>query len=414
MKPKILIVDDEVKNRKLLVSILAKEGYELAEAEDGEQAIESVLRNPLDLILLDVMMPKKDGYQVCAELKQNRSCVNTPIIFLSAKTETEDKVRGLNLGGADYIVKPFDKGELLARVRTQLKIRELTKEVMETNEELKQRQERIEEDLKAAAVIQQSLLPAQLISSPDMEIAWEFLPCEKIGGDLFNIHRLDDHHWAIYIFDVSGHGVSSAMVGVSVYQMLNPMAGLVKKKTPQSPYYHIMSPADVLAALNREYPIDRFDKFFTISYLLLNLNEGTLRYSNAGHVPPILLRHDGTPKILDRGGTIIGIGEQLPIEEEEVSLDVGDMLILYTDGLIEYQNDKGESYGEARFHNHLRQWRDRPVEEILRKIMESLTSFGNGRTPQDDISLLGIKLKRIGMGQDSESFMEDWGKDIEG
>jgi len=136
MSEKIFIVDDNLVNRKLLTAILKKEGYDLLEAEDGEEAIELAFREMPDLILLDIMMPKKDGYEVCVELKGDDRTANIPIIFLSAKTQTEDKIKGLDLGGADYVTKPFDRGEVLARVKAQLKIAGLTKEVIKANEEL--------------------------------------------------------------------------------------------------------------------------------------------------------------------------------------------------------------------------------------------------------------------------------------
>ncbi|MBT3368827.1 MAG: response regulator, partial [Nitrospina sp.] len=111
MPEKIFIVDDDLVNRKLLAAILKKEGYGLLEAKDGEEAVELAFREMPDLILLDIMMPKKDGYEVCAELKGDNRMANVPIIFLSAKTQAEDKIKGLDLGGADYVTKPFDRGE---------------------------------------------------------------------------------------------------------------------------------------------------------------------------------------------------------------------------------------------------------------------------------------------------------------
>jgi sigma-B regulation protein RsbU (phosphoserine phosphatase) len=238
MGNKILIVDDNMVNRKLLFGILKKEGYELIEAKDGEEAIEIALRELPDLILLDIMMPKKDGYEVCAELKSKRCMDNIPIIFLSAKTRTEDKIKGLDLGGADYVTKPFERGEVLARVRAQLKIHNLTKKLIEANENLLKKQKQIDEDLKAAAAIQGCLLPAGCPKVEFLDAAWKFMPCERIGGDIFNLFQLDEKHWAIYMVDVSGHGVPSAMVSVSVSQMMQPQMGLVLKKEINShPYY---------------------------------------------------------------------------------------------------------------------------------------------------------------------------------
>ena len=394
MSEKIFIVDDNVINRKLLAAILKKEGYALLEAEDGEKAVELAFREMPDLILLDIMMPKKDGYEVCAELKSDDRMANTPIIFLSAKTQTEDKIKGLNLGGADYVTKPFDRGEVLARVKAQLKIAGLTKEVIKANEELLKKQEALDEDLKAAAGIQRSLLPQKPPDADIVDVAWQFMPCERIGGDIFNMVRLDETHWGIYMLDVSGHGVPSALVAVSASQILRPQQGLVLKKTiTPPPFYEVVSPAEVLNLLDREYPIERFNKFFTISYIVLNTEDKSIRYSNAGHPPPILLHEDGEMEFLDKGGTIIGMGGLLPFEEGEKQVRAGDMLCIYTDGIVEYQNKDGGFYGDERFHRELRRLSGRPISELVNGIIDSIMDFGDNNPPQDDVTLLGIEFK---------------------
>ena len=140
MTEKILIADDSLTNRRLLRVILKKEGYELIEAEDGEVAIEKALQEKPDLILLDIMMPKKDGFEVCKFLKSQNRTIPIPIIFLSAMSEKSDKVKGLSFGAVDYVTKPFSAGEVLARVRTQLKVYGLTKNLFEANQALEDKQ----------------------------------------------------------------------------------------------------------------------------------------------------------------------------------------------------------------------------------------------------------------------------------
>ncbi|RLA92192.1 MAG: hypothetical protein DRG25_06675, partial [Deltaproteobacteria bacterium] len=394
MGEKILIVDDSEVNRRLLFRILKKEGYELIEARDGEEAIEIAFQELPDLILLDIMMPKKDGYEVCAEIKSKSYMENIPIIFLSGKSRTEDKIKGLDLGGADYVTKPFERGEVLARVKAQLKIHNLNKKLMEVNESLVKKQKQIEEDLKAAAEIQGCLLPSEASKVKFFDISWKFMPCEKIGGDIFNFFQLDEEHWAFYIVDVSGHGVPSAMMAVSISQIMQPRMGFILKKSINSrPYYEIVTPAEVLSKLDREYPFTRFDKFFTMSYLIVNKNNGILKYSNAGHPPPVLIRQDGSLEFLKEGGTIIGMGGITPFEEGKKQLKIGDKLLLYTDGIMEYQNSKGNFYGKDRFYNELQKSKDQPVCTIIEKVIDSMMKFGSNIRPQDDVSLLGIEFK---------------------
>jgi Response regulator containing a CheY-like receiver domain and an HD-GYP domain len=176
---KILIVDDHIVNRKLLAGILKEEEYELVEAEDGEEAVKLAFKELPDLILLDIIMPKKNGYEVCSELQSDNRSVNIPIIFLSAKTDTEAKIKGLELGGADYVTKPFSREEVVARVRAQLKIRNLTKKLILANQNLLKKQKLIDEDLRAAAGIQRSLLPSSPLNIDIVK--WPGVSCPVKG-----------------------------------------------------------------------------------------------------------------------------------------------------------------------------------------------------------------------------------------
>jgi phosphoserine phosphatase RsbU/P len=388
----VFIVDDNMVNRKLLVGILKKEGYSLLEAEDGEQAIEMAFQEMPDLILLDIMMPKKDGYDVCAQLKADQKTANIPIIFLSAKSQTEDKIKGLDLGAADYVTKPFDRGEVLARVRVQLKIARLTRELIGVNAELLKKQENLDEDLKAAAGIQRSLLPKSIPEMEALEMAWRFMPCDRIGGDIFNVVRLDEDHWGIYMLDVSGHGVPSALVAVSASQLLHAQHDrLLKKSKKDPPYYEIVPPSRVLESLDREFPIDRFDKYFTMSYVIIDTDSNRITYSNAAHPPPILIRKDGGLELLEKGGTIIGMGGMLPFEEGTLEIRSGDRLFLYTDGTVEYRNGDGALFGKERFYAEISRLKDLSLTEHIDGIINGIMDFGDQIPPQDDLTLLGVE-----------------------
>lgn len=383
----ILVVDDDKTNRKLLSAILRKAGYQVIEAVDGQDAIEKAFDTPLDLVLLDIMMPKMDGYEACKVLKEDPRTQDIPVIFLSAKTETRDKIMGLESGGADYVTKPFDKGEVLARVKSQLRIRSLTKEVIE-------KQRHLDNDLKVAAGIQRSLLPSEVPGKSNLEFAWKFQPCESIGGDIFNLFPLDDAHYALYMLDVSGHGVPSALITVSVSQMLQPHTNtLIKRDTNQGSQNEIVAPVDVLRGLDREYPIERFDKYFTFIYMLIDIRRGALRYSNAGHPPPLLIRTDGTLEKLEKGGPMIGLGGVLPFEEGELAIRTGDRIILYTDGVLEYEKTLGEFYGEERFQRAVTGEAGLSIDALLDHIMEDMMAFGQQAKPKDDITLLGIEYR---------------------
>jgi len=171
------------------------------------------------------------------------------------------------------------------------------------------------------------------------------------------------------------------------------MGYTIRKRPGSCPDYEIVPPGEVLKALDAEYPWERFEKFLTIIYLIIDLREGTLIYSNAAHPPPILLRADGTLQLLEEGGTIIGLDGILPFEEEQLKLQEKDKILLYTDGIFEVVNGEGEMFGEERFHALVKSLSLMPVDVIVDEIIVAIKNFVSGVKLRDDVSLLGIEFK---------------------
>jgi len=268
------------------------------------------------------------------------------------------------------------------------------KQLRSLNNELIEKDQRIDIDLKAAAEIQKSLLPQTTFVVENLEIAWKFEPCGHMGGDIFNIFQIDSEHLGIYMLDVSGHGVPAAMVTVSVSQFLQQ--NTVQKLKNSS----FMSPTQVLNALDKEFPFERFNNFFTITYFIINTKNGDIIYSNAGHPYPILLRKNETLELLKKGGPTIGMrgfevldDRKFRFEEGHLKIKPEDKLFIYTDGIVEYQNDNEEFYGDDRFYNSLKVLKNESVHNIIDQCIKSLMEFGNNTSPQDDITLLGLGLK---------------------
>jgi sigma-B regulation protein RsbU (phosphoserine phosphatase) len=388
MTSRILIVDDAVLNQRLLSSILKKAGFECLVAGDGSEALRAARESLPDLLLLDVVMPGKDGYEVCAELKADELLADIPVIFLSSLDDAADKIKGLAAGAADYITKPFHGGEVLARVATQLRLLHLTRTLKGLNHDLVEKQRHLDDDLLAAAGIQKALIPRVELAFPGLLLSWLFVPSSAVGGDIFNAQQLDPEHVAFYILDVNGHGVPAAMVAVLVWQSLSPAMGLVVHPGPPGdPRARVAPPAEVLRGLEQEYPYERFERYFTMSYLVLHLPSGRLTYSTAAHPLPILGRRDGSLLLLAEGGSIVGLGLGM-YEEGEVVLERGDRLFLYTDGIVEYRAPSGEFFGEERLHDVLRAARSLPLAAIGEHLQDALKTFGGGAPAEDDISFL--------------------------
>jgi sigma-B regulation protein RsbU (phosphoserine phosphatase) len=259
------------------------------------------------------------------------------------------------------------------------------------NHQLSEHQQRLDVDLRAAAGIQQSLLPQNLPRISGLDMAWRFIPSEIIGGDVFNVFLLDDHHLGIYVLDVSGHGVQAALVTVSVSQMLLPHTGFVVRKKPASASgAGITSPREVLELLDMEYPLERFDTFFSMIYSVLDVRDGSFSICNAGHLPALLFRRDGRIENIKKGGTVIGLGGMVPFEQQEETLYKGDRLLLYTDGVTDFMNPRLERFGRERFTRVAGSFQNRPIQEMVDGIYEAMMTFGEGFPIKDDVSILGI------------------------
>ncbi len=392
---RILVVDDNPVNRKLLASIVQKAGYQVVTATGGKEALALARQQSFDLILLDIIMPEMDGFTVCKALQKDQQTSNVPIIMVSSLDVSETKIQCFELGAVDYITKPFHKGEILARIRSQLGIQNLTASLQKSNKQLRDRQHVIDQDLLAAAAIQRALLPKLLPFTDRLQTEYIFHPCERIGGDIFNVFALDDHSVGIYIVDVCGHGVPAAMIATLVSQALSQSGNIVCSIFKEEKCSQIKSPLLVLELLDRLFPIERFDRYFTISYMTLDLRNGSYSYSSAGHPPILLQKKNGDVVLLEAGGPIIGLGELAPQREEESGqLSPGDRLFLYTDGIVELENATGEMFGVERIKRLVKQQKGISLAHYASAIEQRLEEFTDVGVASDDISLLCLEYLR--------------------
>jgi len=304
-------------------------------------------------------------------------------------------------GAAEAQIPPWCE-HYLPDISSPALVREYLKALLQLNEAVRKlemsqgqllaRKLEQEEGLRSAAHIQQSLMPDTFPEFTGVNFAHCFSPCQNVGGDIFNVLRLDEDTLCIYMLDVSGHGVPAAMVTVAVYQALSPHTGqIVKQPHDDPPYYRISAPHEVLTHLDREYPFERFDAFFTICYLLLNPYTGEIRYANGAHPPPLIQRDGEHFETLDAEGTIIGLGGLVPFEEQHARLNPGDRLFLFTDGLFEHENPSGEQFGHARIQRSLRAHRNQNLKQQCHSLVNAVNRFGAGAAFRDDVTLLAVE-----------------------
>ena len=251
--------------------------------------------------------------------------------------------------------------------------------------ELQNKQNLIDRDLESAAAIQKSLLPDKSPEIENIQVAWKFEPCEQIGGDIFNLYNMDERNVGLYMLDVCGHGVPAALISVTVSQFLNSADGLLSSNC------ELLSPETVLNKLAHSFPFERFDSFFSIIYMTIDVKDGWLDYSCAGHPPPIILRSNGATDYLDHRGPIIGFGSETPFGQSSTQLQAGDRVILYTDGLLESRNPTGEYFGQQGFYEILNKYRNEPLQSMVDAVYAGIKDFCQKAASDDDLSLLGVE-----------------------
>lgn len=381
MSKKIFLINRNENVTEILKIYLEMKNYEVFQTNNGIDGLELAKQLQPDLILLDVTLQHLNGYEVCKQLKENPSTKDIPVLFLSSLMGTQEKIKGLESGGVDFINDAADYAEIFARIETHIQIKELTQKLKASNKELLAKQRLLDDDLKAAAFIQKSLLPIQKPQIAKLKVSWFCEPCSLVGGDICSIHPISDTLSAFYILDVSGHGVSSAMMSVSITQYIRQRQRLEPNLSPQQ----------ILTNLNHNYPYENFNSFSTIFYMVFNNQNGTLTYSSAGHPPAVHLSLSKPFQLLGTEGGLIGVDSSSSFSEKEERLEKGDKVILYTDGITEFKNPDGELYGEERFYRLLEEVKVRPLEQIITHINMTLKEFGKGHPPSDDVSILGVE-----------------------
>jgi phosphoserine phosphatase RsbU/P len=375
----ILIVDDTPLNIGVISGAL-KDSYKTKVATNGEKALAlaSAEEKP-DLILLDIMMPGMDGYEVCSRLKADPTTSEIPVIFLTGQTSAEDETRGFEVGAVDYVHKPFSPAVVKARVRSHILLRE-------ARAQLASQLRALNNELEMARQIQLSILPHSIPTLPGLEIAARFFPMTSVAGDFYDFIQIDDKHIGILIADVSGHGLPSALIASMLQVALTGQAG------------HASEPAQVLAGLNRALCGKFTHNFVTAAYVYLDLEKNFMRYAGAGH-PPVLqwrISTGKTAKVL-QNGLVLGMFGEAIYGALEFPLELGDRYVLYTDGVPEAANPSEEEFGVDRFMRFIENHKHLGADQFVQTFLAELSRW-SGQTAeqgqQDDITLLVVDFKR--------------------
>ena len=373
----ILIIDDDSMFRLTLSRQLKKQGYDVSMAVDGKEGIAKAKELRPALILCDWVMPESNGLQVCRAVKSDPELSTIFFILLTAHGETSNRIQGFDTGADGFLSKPLNFHELNAYVRAGLRINQLT-------QDLKAQKQTLEVQLTEGADYVRSLLPSP-IKEPPLQIDTRFIPSIQLGGDCFNFYQLDPDYWAIYLLDVSGHGIGAAMHSVSVLNLLR------SQSLPRVNYYQ---PNHVLQALNEAFPMSEHNnRYFTIWYGVYNQTTRRLMYASAGHPPAVLISGQSAAELtaqqLGQPGLPIGFFPDINVKNGFCDVAEGSTLYVFSDGIYEIQQPSGELWGLDDFIDLLVSYRQRQTRN-LDEVLQTITTLNCEDSFSDDLSLLEI------------------------
>lgn len=382
--PRILVVDDNDDNRYTLTLYLDLEGYTNVEAaHDGEEAIARLAAAGFDLVLLDVMMPKLNGYEVLAWIKDQARLRDVPVIMISALNEMNSVIRCIELGAVDYLLKPFNPVMLKARIGATLEKKRLRDEVAA-------HVARLEAELNAARRLQMAMVPHSF-PAPTAEFPIDLCasmePAREVGGDLYDFFVTQDGKLWFLVGDVSGKGMPAALFMARAKSLIRIATDLMRSANGAS-----AGPADILARVNRELCQDNSDMMFvTMFFGMLTPGSGEVEFCNAGHNAPYRLNGKAVETIEGAKGIILGIRPDAVYASARLLLAPGEGIYVFTDGVTEANNATEEMFGETRLEGVLRAAAGAPSAAIVKSVAEAVRGFVGTALPFDDITMLALR-----------------------
>ena len=379
---KILVVDDEPRNVRILQIQLNARGYTVYTAADGLQALDVVKEEMPDLILLDINMPKMDGFEVVKQVRANEATEFIPIVMITALRDTrENRIKSIEAGADDFIEKPFDSLEVLARVRSLLRIKHYQDTLAKYNA-------RLQEELQMARSIQEILIPQDGVQElSGFRVASHCCPEMAVGGDFFDVWEIAPNRLGVFISDVMGHGVSAAFVTVFIKTILAEFQQQIEN-----------NPGHLLEILNTRFNdliSSRLFMFATAFCGIIDLDKGEFVCANAGHSFPFLYnaQEKAYHPVGDKNtGNGLGIWRDSVYETTHYPFDQLSRMFLYTDGVYEAKNRKGEEFTVDRLRQLVDAWMEQSAAEFITSVSEAIDTFTDNCPKDDDLTLIAIEV----------------------
>ncbi|MDX9957162.1 MAG: fused response regulator/phosphatase [Spirochaetia bacterium] len=381
---RILVVDDDQFGRDLLSRHLERQGHTVCQANSGKAAFDILIEAPFDIVILDIMMPGMSGFQFLETLKHDEHLRDTSVLVVSALDDPASTARCIEYGAEDYLPRDFDPSILKARIDSLLEKKEYKLRNDLAMRRLVETQLQLAGELKEAAGYVKSLLPRKL-DWHDVAADWEFIPSLSLGGDSFYYHSIDDDHLAIFLLDVSGHGIQAALLSATIMNMLRSLAlgGL-----------DYGSPSSVLARLNASFHVEEQNNmFFTIWYGVYDAKEKILHWAGAGSPPAIMVGPDGSVSELSGDGPVIGVDGSAVFSDFHQPVAAGSHLYLFSDGLYEVRTGESAMLPWEDFLGlllaHHRECSSAPhCLSPIRRIVDAVKGLSGRDIFDDDVSIV--------------------------
>ena len=357
-------------NLSVLVRILEGSGYRILVARSGAAALDIARQTRPDVILLDVVMPGMGGFEVCRALKREAATSDAIVIFLSALDDVTDKVAGLELGAADYITKPFQAEEVLARVRAHMARKQLERE-------LRISRDKLAHELRSAGDMQQLLLPRSLSGYNGVTFSAYYRTSLQAGGDYYDVLTLDNGAVVVFVADVSGHGARAAVVMAMMRTLLHSLGPA------------LADPARVMDGMNRHFSyLSGTTLFATALCAVIDAGAKRMQIACAGHPTPVLVRSGLAAPLPCEATFPLFLLEPRTVPVSNHELRAGDRLVFYTDGITERPTWSDEMFGPERLVRSLGRDTERDSEHLLGDLVNDVEAFADGREPSDDQTIL--------------------------
>lgn len=370
----ILVVDDSKLNRAIIKNTLSELQLKVDEAADGIEGLNALKNKKYDLVLVDIVMPKLDGFGFLSKFKDFVGTNFVPVILMTGSDDLNSKIKGLRIGADDYLIKPLNEKELVARVLSLLRLKSVHNELYEKNLQLKK-------ELEIAKRVQQFIIPKDFSQITYPLVSGRYHPIEDIGGDFFDCYPLPDGNYGFLIADVTGHGIPAALV-MSMAKMIFSIYSS-----------RFNSTRELFASVNEQMNGLLLDtQYITSFFVIYDHKIKMIKYSNAGHTRALYYRAMKKNVLaLDTNGFFIGLSIESNYEEKTLSVEPGDRLLLYTDGITEIKNMQGEEFGENKLAKIMVENVDIKGDDFCNLLFEEIMSYAPHENIVDDIAFLNIE-----------------------